>query len=618
MKAKARANPEGIVLTTPESVEAMLVRRGPEIARLFRSLKYVVIDEMHAFMGQSRGTQLQSLLHRLDVAIGTTPIRVGLSATLADMAVAARFLRPRDPDRVEVLAAGPAGQDIRLQIRGYIKPIMARGTKGGRSGSDIALGHIADHLFLTMRGKRGLIFANSRSTVEALTADMKSLCEREGIPDEFHAHHGSLSRDHREDAERRLKNEANAGSIIATTTLEMGIDIGHIETVSQIGPGGTVSGLRQRLGRSGRRHGQVSTMRVYISETEIDEGTHPIDRLRLSLVQSIAMINLMLQRWNEPSARERVDVSTLLHQIMAIIAQKGGARADRIWGIISGGGAFPSVSADLFTRVLRQMGARGLIEQSPDGLLLPGATGEKIIQDRGFFAVFKSTIEFRVSTKTGKVIGTVPSENPIVEDQLLILAGRRWRVDSVDLQKRDIIVEPSSGGRPPVFGGEGVSPAAGVVAEMRQVLEGKDKLPFTDPQASLLLDEGRANYFHNGLHETCRLQNGDDIILFPWLGGPEQLGLRLALASRGLVCSPNGIAVNLGTRHKDRILSALKEIAEEPPPSARGLALLVPELQVGKFDEFFDRDILAESYAPEFIDTARLPEIAAGLIKRWD
>src|ERR1700760_3522778 len=97
VKARSRKNPSGILLITPESLEAMLVRRGKEIARLFRGLSYLVIDEMHVFLDDPRGKQLQSILHRIDLAANARPVRVGLSATLADEEAARVFLRPLEP-----------------------------------------------------------------------------------------------------------------------------------------------------------------------------------------------------------------------------------------------------------------------------------------------------------------------------------------------------------------------------------------------------------------------------------------------------------------------------------------------------------------------------------------
>ena len=138
------------------------------------------------------------------------------------------------------------------------------------------------------------------------------MCEERGVPEEFFAHHGSLSREHREEAERRLEDETRPGSIVATTTLELGIDVRHIDSVAQIGPGHTVSGMRQRLGRSGRHPGRPSVMRVYTAEAELDAGTHPVDALRPDTVQTVAMLNLMLRRWYEPVRPGRLHLSTLV------------------------------------------------------------------------------------------------------------------------------------------------------------------------------------------------------------------------------------------------------------------------------------------------------------------
>ena len=113
--------------------------------------------------------------------------------------------------------------------------------------------------------------------------------------------------------------------------MELGIDVGHIEAVAQIGPGHTVSGMRQRLGRSGRRPGQAAVMRVYITEMAMDERIHPLDAMRPTTVQAIAMLNLMLRKWNEPPLPGRLHLSTLVQQVLALIAQHGGLTAKQGW-----------------------------------------------------------------------------------------------------------------------------------------------------------------------------------------------------------------------------------------------------------------------------------------------
>jgi ATP-dependent Lhr-like helicase len=454
VKAKARKKPSGIVLITPESLEAILVRRGREVARLFRRLSYVVIDEMHAFLDDPRGKQLQSILHRIDIAANVQPIRVGLSATLADEGAARAFLRPLEPGRVDVLPPGPGGPQIKLQLRGYVRPtfklrqLTATPSQDGTAAppDDPASIALTKHLFDTHRGHRSLIFAGSRQNVELITVRLAEMTEAMGVPEEFFAHHGSLSREHREHAEQRMKDKSRPASIVCTTTLELGIDVGDIEAVAQIGPGHTVSGMRQRLGRSGRRPGQAAVMRIYVTESELTDGTHPLDALRCQTVQSIAMINLMLRKWNEPPDTSRLHLSTLLHQVMALVSEHGGVTAAKAWEVLVRSGTFAGIDIGLFKTLLRRMGNPevGLLEQAPDGTLLPGPAGERLLESRDIFAVFMSPEEYKVVAEGGRAVGQVPGTNPFSPGQMLILAGRRWRVIEVNGQRRRHLVETPS------------------------------------------------------------------------------------------------------------------------------------------------------------------------------
>ncbi len=280
-RVKALRKPSGVLLITPESLEAMLVRRGAEAPRLFRGTSYLVIDEMHAFMDSARGKQLQSILHRIEIAAGGRITRVGLSATLADEHTPKCFLRPFAPESVQVLPSRSGNAPVMLQVRGYIEPEYGAKNSNGagrdeaRAPERAAEAAIIQHLFGTLRGTRSLIFAGSRGRVETTTVGLSALTDAHGVPEEFFAHHGNLSREHREEAERRMKDTTRPASVVCTTTLELGIDVGHIDSVAQLGPGHTVSGMRQRLGRSGRRDGQAAVMRVYVKEQPLGLGCTP-------------------------------------------------------------------------------------------------------------------------------------------------------------------------------------------------------------------------------------------------------------------------------------------------------------------------------------------------------
>lgn len=619
VKERARKRPSGILLTTPESLEAILCRRGAEAARLFAALSYLVVDEMHVFMGDERGRQLQCLLNRVEIAAGHRVARVALSATLADMRTAAAFLRPTDPDGVEILESRSGRQELRLQVRGYAEPSLKR-SRGddGEQPEDPAINHIVRHLFETLRGRRSLIFAGSRQRVELVTAELCSLCEALGVPEEFFAHHGSLSREHREEAERRLKEEDRPGSIVATTTLELGIDVGHIEAVAQIGPGHTVSGLRQRLGRSGRRAGQASVMRVYVTELAADERLHPLDAMRPTTVQAIAMLNLMLRRWNEPQIAGRLHLSTLVQQILALVAQHGGLTARQGWQRLAESGVFAEADQKLYFDVLRRMGHPEvkLIEQAPDGTLLPGEEGERVINDRSFYAVFMSPDEFKVITDRGKNLGQLPVDNPVMPQQLIIFAGWRWKVLEVDPGRKEILVTKAYGGKPPAFGGEGLPPHEEVVAEMRRVWHDLAMPRYLDNRAVNLLTEGRRAFDELGLRDHSLRRHEDQLLLFPWTGTRAQMALILALTQHGVMAASNGIAVVVPGHLQQALVEALTALAHGPAPDPVELARLVPDMKRAKYDGYLGDDLLARCYASERLDTSRLPAITADLLMR--
>lgn len=623
VKANARKNPSGILLITPESLEALLVRRGKEIGRLFRGLQYVVIDEMHVFLGEPRGKQLQSVLHRIDSAAASNPVRVGLSATLADEAAARVFLRPLDPSRVDVLPPAAGAPPIKLQLRGYIRPVLFRSSAQkpnedtGETGTDPADLKLMQHLFDTHRLTRSLIFAGSRGAVEQTTVRLAEMTEAQGVPDVFVAHHGNLSREHREYAEQRMKDRSRPASIVCTTTLELGIDVGDIEAVAQLGAGYTVSGMRQRLGRSGRRPGQSAVMRVYMKEAELTGSSHPLDALRSQTVQAIAMLNLMLRKWNEPPDPARLHLSTLLHQVIAIIGQQGGATANELWRILITSAVFTGVDVELFKKLLRRMlePEVGLLERAKDGTLLPGPNGERLLESRDIFAVFLSSEDYKVIAEGGRAIGQVPSNNPLVPGQLMILAGRRWRIQEVDDKRKEIFVTPAKGGTPPIFCSAPVTPSDGVMNEMRQVFTDFEIPTYLDATAKQLLVEARTTFDRLGLRHSNITRHDGQLLLFPWVGGRRQQALLLALGAADLEPVPLGLAIGLPVEKKAALIAELDRLANGIAPDPVALASTVQNKLIEKFDMFLGTELLDMAWARDRLDTSTIPQLAADLLR---
>lgn len=526
VKARASRHPRGILLITPESLEALFVRRGPEIRRLFAATRAVVIDELHAFLDSERGVQLRSLLARLEDDLGRPLRRIGLSATLGDMALARSYLNPDRAEHVQLIEAKGGEAELRLQLRGYVS-----GAEG--DGQPPAQAAVAAHLFRNLRGRDNLVFAGARQSVEIYADMLREMCEAQALPQEFYPHHASLTRDHRAFVEARLKDGGKPTTAICTSTLELGIDIGDVACVAQIGAPFSVAALRQRLGRSGRRQGQPAILRQYAVEAATTPRSNLADRLHLGLLRAIAMIELLLDGWCEPPRPDALHLSTLVHQILSVIAGKGGARAADIHDLLCKKGPFRQVSAAVFLDMLRAMGApdTALIEQSQSGLLLLGRAGEKLVEHYSFYAVFQTPEEYRLIA-AGCDLGTVPLDNILSPGMMLIFSGRRWVVREIDSAARVITVNPAKGGTPPAFGGAPGAIHDRVVQRMAELLRGDQQPVYLDAQAARLLDEARRNYRSAGFGTAQIVRTGDRSAIVETRCGTV-LTTTLALALQG-------------------------------------------------------------------------------------
>ncbi len=255
--------------------------------------------------------------------------------------------------------------------------------------------------------------------------------------------------------EEQLKDRTRPATAICTSTLEMGIDIGSVASIAQIGPPPSVAALRQRLGRSGRRD-EPSVIRLYISEPDSEPDAHPVDQLRCDLVQAVAMVQLMLDRWVETPDDPGFNYSTLIQQTLSMIAQHGGVNAADLHRVLCGPGRFALVDQRRYIELLRSMSADDLIAQADDGLLLPGGAGERRINHYSFYTAFQTEQEWRLVTG-GRTLGTMPISQPLYDGVLLIFAGKRSKVVSVETSSRVVDLAPSSGGTVPTFSGGGVA-----------------------------------------------------------------------------------------------------------------------------------------------------------------
>jgi len=606
VKARAIKAPKGILLITPESLEALFVRRDLEISHFFGATRAVVIDELHSVLDSERGVQMRSLLTRLEIAVERPIRRVGLSATLGDMNMASAYLRPDNASAVRLIQAKGGEAELRLQLRGYMS---------GEEDDDAlsSTGAVSEHLFENLRGSDNLVFAGARTCVEIYADRLRDLCEKAHLPQEFYPHHASLAREHRDFVEKRLKDANLPTTAICTSTLELGIDIGDVTCVAQVGAPFSVAALRQRLGRSGRREGQPAILRQYAVEARLDSKSCFVDRLRLGLIRAIAMIELLLEGWCEPPRAEALHLSTLVHQILSVIAERGGAQANMLYRILCQEGPFRQVDSGLFLDVLRAMGRpeTELIEQSSDGLLLLGAAGERTVEHYSFYAVFKTPEEFRLIAD-GKELGTLPINNILTPGMMLIFSGRRWIVQEIHDLERVILVKPATAGAPPLFDGDPGTIHDRVVEKMFDILEGDFEPSYMDLTACRLLGEARANYARQGLAKTPVVELGEGAhILATRRGTVKTTTLAMALGASGFQVAQHDGFLLIKTGDAEQTLEqALSGMAHAETPN---LFTHKPNLIFEKYHTYLTPELLKLDALSVRVDRDSLGKLCSDL-----
>ena len=466
-KEALRDKPSGILLITPESLESNFINFGAQVPRVYRHLSFVVIDELHSFLSNVRGAHLQSLLSRVSAATGCSPRLVGLSATLADPQAARAFLAPDAVGSVKVIEDTSAKREIKFGIKLFLsrpqenkEPSrrltpeealalankMATQKPAGEAALEVLLqqqsappthtaeqpedelDEIADDIIKNFPLSTNLIFGNSKRSIEILADRLHERVRRAKWPaDPFVVHHGSLSKDLREDAEATLKSGVPT-TALCSSTLEMGIDIGHVRAVGQLDTPWSVSSMVQRLGRSGRRAGEAAIMRMYVREESPHARSTLTDLLYPDLLRAIAMTRLMLEKWLEPFDQNRMHLSTLTHQILSCLKQTGGMRADDLYRVLCQRGPFRNVSQPQFADLLRGLAQHDLVEQVPQGELILALVGERITAGFDFYAAFQSTEEFIIRCGA-EDIGKLPADivPPVVNTSFSPAKGGVWR-----------------------------------------------------------------------------------------------------------------------------------------------------------------------------------------------
>ena len=623
-KAKLMRHPSGILQITPESLEALLLHKHAAIAKLFGDLRFVVIDEVHSLLRGDRGGQTLCLIERLSRIAGVNPRRIGLSATIGDPEGTGEFLSLGTGRKTIIPKIDAKGGKWRLSMEHfYVKdaqaaedkqipgalPVLEEKTDDAPANADPGIGYIFEHT----RGKKCLVFVNSREECEMVTTTLRHYCELNHEPDRFLVHHGNLSASYRETAEGIMKDDSQYMTTVTTATLELGIDIGRLERAFQIDAPWTVSSFLQRMGRTGRRE-LPPEMWFVIREDEPEVRAMLPTTIPWKLLQGIALVQLYLEeRWVEPPRLDRLPFSLLYHQTMSTLASCGElsprALADRVLRLHY----FHRITQEDYRVLLRHLIATDHIQQTEQGGLIVGLAGERVINSFKFYGVFQESEEYTVRSESQE-LGTVVSPPPVGEK--LAIAGHVWQVLDVDHKRRLIYCRQVKGSVPAYFGQCPGDLHTKILTRMRRVLQEDRQYPYLMKNAVARLEQARFTAAHSGAAEKTLINLGGNMwCLLPWVGTYTFLTMERFLKIK---CADRLGLRNLDSARPFFIQFTMKAdesaffrvLAEEIRKPIDPMELVYPkELPLfDKYDEYLPEELVKKGFAFGVLDVDGLRE----------
>lgn len=609
-KKKLLDSPEGILQITPESLESMLINRSNDIPRLFAGLRYVVIDEVHSLTGSDRGNQIICQICRISRLIGRSPRRIGLSATLGDPSLAAKWLCGGDPRQCDIPAVEQGKIRWRLGMEHFFignpRTDQSRGnaTDPKTSGrAELDAGY--EYMYDCVRDKKALVFSNSREETEYVCATLRQIAKKRGEPDVFLIHHGNLSAALREDAELKMKNDEVRAVTCATVTMELGIDIGKLERVLQNDAPNSVTGFLQRLGRSGRRGQPPEMIMVFREEEPLPNAPLP-ELIPWSLLRAIAIVQLYIEeRFIEPPFRKKQPFSLLFHQILSILSAAGSLSPAALAGRVLSLPPFESISKEDCKALIVSMLNNDFLELTDEKELIIGLAGERLLGSFKFYAVFSDSEDFTVRCESEE-IGTITTPPPVGDR--FALAGRVWEVLETDTPRRLVYVKGVEGKMEISWPGDYGEIHTRILERMKQVLCEDKIYPYLEPNARVRLENARNTAANTGMttHSLVHL-GGMTWCLFPWLGTRSFRTMRKILAKNAHRFGISGIefegcyyiTFRMEKGNARELLDFLGECAADGRLDAQQL-VGANELPVfEKYDEYVPATLLRYAYATD-------------------
>lgn len=459
-KRMLRAKPD-ILAITPESLEAMFLSTRVPPEHLLCHVRAVVIDEVHAFASDDRGSHLVSLIERIARICGHDIQRIGLSATVGD------------PEDIVAWLSGSSMRSRRVVSPG-----------GGRREPKLVVDHVgnlSNAALLVERmypGTRRLVFVDSRRGVERLG---HTLSER-GV--DVYLSHSSLALSERTAAEAAFTEGTNC-VIVATSALELGLDVGDLDHVLQVDAPSTVSSFMQRMGRTGRRSGTAPNCTFLCEDQD-------------AVLQAAALLELYMSGFVESAKPSSWAPHVLAQQLIGLAMQERGVPLLEWWSRLDGCSAFTGISTKTRNSIATHMVAEGILNETDDRLVL-GDKGQQLFGAKNFlelYAVFSTPPVLRV-LHGAQEVGMVDAFFLQDEDRrsaAFVLAGRPWKILHVNWKAGTCEVEPAANGVYPRWFGRPTLLSRQLCLAMRELLVGDVTRPWWSKRASTALEELRGSH----------------------------------------------------------------------------------------------------------------------------
>ncbi|MCY1013406.1 DEAD/DEAH box helicase [Nannocystis pusilla] len=572
--------PAELLMTTPESLEVMLVSQRVDTDKLFRNLRIVIVDEIHALAGTDRGAHLLSVVERLARVSQHDLQRIGLSATVGNPADILTWLQ--GTSRRESMIVDPPKQPSKRQLLISHRPTLPE---------------IARDAARVAKGIKSLFFCQTRSMTEAVAEHMRSAGTNVFV------HHSAVSREERQTAEEKF-NKGSDACIVCTSTLELGIDVGDLDRVLQAEAPDTVSSFLQRMGRTGRRAGQAANTSFFCETAE-------------GVLQAIALIELARAGWVEDITPQDRCWPVLIHQLLAMSLASDGVTFEDAWEQLQRVPDFRGIRRAEAERLVAWM-LRDKSLLLLDGRLLLGPKAERRYGRRNFmelYAVFSSPQTYTVETTNQQPLGTL---NQGFVDRLVegvscfLLSGRPWAVLAIRHDDRRIIVEPAPRGRQPTWGG--MLPqflGERLCAKVRVILAADDVPQYLTPEAAnaLALQRAAMSAFTDPGRGTIEVAEGE-LRWWTFAGGRINHTLRYALGALHdqWKVIPDNFLIKIrgeGISQRD-LLEAIEQIAEpefwENERLWQDIADTLPAYRLSKFQPLMPAWVERESLASYLLD----------------